>query len=363
MKIAIDARWIFKELSGIGVYTQELIREFVRTETTDEFVLIFNDEHLRKRVAENTGYQSNPRFSDCMVPYGIFSLKNQWRLPKLLAQQNVDVFHSPNYMIPLRGMNNIKVIITIHDLIPMVLRDHAPKSKKSQFYPIFRQLMLRVAKQANKIIAVSEASKKDILTQLSVSEDKVKVIYNGVNKAFVPRECSSEKMTILTVGRLDPYKRVIDLVKAYEKLPAGWASLRIIASKDTRYPEVEKYIREKNVEVVWEQDIGFDELVEAYQQAAVFVLPSLYEGFGLPVVEAMAAGTPVICSNSSSLPEVAGSAALLFKATDVDALATQLEAILRDQSLAEDLRAKGLLQAQKFSWSKAAKETIACYKK
>jgi glycosyltransferase involved in cell wall biosynthesis len=172
---------------------------------------------------------------------------------------------------------------------------------------------------------------------------------------------------ILYVGRFDPYKELVTLVEAFAQLRnAGLrARLRVIGPPDDRYPEPHERARALGLDDVisWSGYLSDEELRAAYQRASVFVLPSSYEGFGLPVLEAMACGTPVVCSNATSLPEVAGDAALLVEPGRAEPLAEAIRRVLTDQTLAEDLRKRGLHQARAFTWKRAAQETVEVYRR
>lgn len=372
MKIALDARWIFPETSGIGQHTKLLIRGLSELKTPHLFLLLFDDEARAQALKEELDCQ----WQHAVYPYGLFSLQNQFQLAGWLKHQKVDVYHSTNYMMPLwRFPRNragaVKAVITIHDLIPMVYRDHAPKSRKSQLYPVYAWLMRQVAARADGIITVSESSARDVREYLKLSKsgkDKLQVVYNGLDPVFheaheVPRNDPPE---ILYVGRLDPYKNVAQLVSAFSEsiraLPPG-TRLRIIGPPDERYPEAMALARQLDLfpRMDWEGHVDFETLVEAYRRAAVVVLPSDYEGFGLPVAEAMACGTPVICSDASSLPEVAGEAARYVPPGDLFALAGALKEVLNDKTLQERMIQKGLEQATRFQGRTMAEETLRVY--
>lgn len=372
MKIALDARWIFEKSSGIGQHTRLLLKSLHTLKPDHEFLILFDDKERAKAIQSEIGFDWDVQ----VVPYGLFSLQNQLHLQRYLVNRDVEVYHSTNYMMPLLGFprhrsGTVKAVITIHDLIPMVYRDHAPKSKKSRIYPIYSGLMKQVAARADRIITVSESSARDVQERLGLNDrgsGKVKVVYNGLDPVFhdlhsVPRQTPPE---ILYVGRLDPYKNVPQLVSAFaevrKKLPPG-TRLRVIGPPDERYPEAMAIARSQELfpYMDWEGHVSFETLVEAYRRATVVVLPSEYEGFGLPVAEAMACGTPVICSNVSSLPEVAGDAARTVPPGDLFALAKTLEDVMQNPKLQAEMTQKGKQHAQRFQGQTMAKETLAVY--
>lgn len=375
MKIALDARWIFPEISGIGAYTQELIRHLALMDRENEYVLFFDREDARARVAALAQLQEAPNFRPHMLPFGIFSARGQIELPRLLRRQGIDVFHSPNYMIPLfafprRGGGRVRCVVTIHDVIPLLFPDYAPRARKARLFPLYRRLMREVSVRASVILTDSECSRRDVIRQLRIppsQEHKVCVVPIGVGPEFRPAaKRSRAPKTVLYVGRLDPYKNVPGVVRTFARVRAlhgGEVRLRIVGPQDPRYPEARELARELGVEswIDWAGYVSDGELVAAYQQADVFVLQSKYEGFGLTVLEAMACGTPVVCSRRSSVPEVAGNAAVLVDPDNPDEVAAAVVRILGDAALAADLRDKGIRQAAKFTWGRAGAMTLKVY--
>ena len=378
MKIAIDARWIFPEISGIGAYTRELITKLTKIDQNNEYILIFSDQKLADRLTAgiNNGLPDN--FQVEIVPYALFSIKNQLQLPARLRKLQVEVFHSPNYMIPLLAFprnktGKIRCVTTIHDVIPMIFRHHAPKSLKSKMFWLYSWLMREVGKRADTIITDSQSSANDIIKHLKIaatSQNKIKVIFCGVTEEYKPPATDSHKNSdykkILYVGRSDPYKNLTVLIEAFakaiEKLNTA-TKLIIAGSPDPRYPEGPELAKELNIEdnIKWTGYLSDEELVRTFQTADLLVHPSQYEGFGLPVLEAMACGVPVISSNASSLPEVAGDAAILVKPNDTDAYADNIVKVLNNTELSEQLSQQGIEQAAKFSWDKNARQTISVY--
>jgi glycosyltransferase involved in cell wall biosynthesis len=392
MKIGIDARWIFKELSGIGSYTRELIRHLARLERAHKFVIYFSDPVVRDRTVAETDLLHAPNFSTCLLPFGLFSIRNQLRLPGLLAEAALDVFHSPNYMIPLRAFprgkpGRIRCVTTIHDLIPLMFPAYAPRAWKRRFFLLYRWLMHEVAVRSDLVLTDSRSSRDDVVRHLRLPPERVLAIPLGVEPWFKPWPSSGRpaarpdagalgwtpgnaraEQTILWVGRADPYKNLVGLIEAFAALRKQYqlsVELRIVGPKDRRYPEASRRAASLDVTeaVTWLGYLPDDRLVSEYQNADVFVQPSWYEGFGLPVLEAFACGTPVICSNKGSLPEVSGGAALIVQPQDMIGLTEAMRRVLTDSHLARDMSARGLKQAQKFTWEATAQMTLEAYKK
>ncbi|MCS6770923.1 MAG: glycosyltransferase family 4 protein [Kiritimatiellae bacterium] len=372
MKICIDARWIFRELSGIGLYTQELIRALARIDTENDYILLFQSAELEDRVRADTRFHESPRFRSIRVPYGVFDLRSQIALPGLLARLHIDVFHSTNYMMPLFRLGRFQRVVTIHDLIPLLFPDHAPKSRKTRLFPLYRRLMLEVGRRAEIILAPSASTRRDILRELQIPQDRayrVVVTPEGVTPDFRPgpRPTDRKEKVILYVGRLDPYKNVPRLVEALAGVRANGvpARLRLVGPPDPRYPEARDRARELHVEpfVDWVGYVSHDQLIREYQTADVFCLPSRYEGFGLTVLEAMACGTPCVCSNIGSLPEVAGDAARTVDPAILPQLVSALTEILSDPALWHELSRRGLQRAAQFTWERTARLTLDAYRR
>ena len=375
MRICIDARWIFREISGIGLYTRELVTALAEMDSQNEYLLIFSDADLLQRTVTEARLTDKPNFHAEVVPWRLFSVGSQLRLPGWLRSRGINVFHSSNYMIPFlafprRRPHAIRCVVTIHDLIPLLFPHYTPRALKTRLLFLFRAILRAVTARADKVLTVSDSSRADILRLLGApagDERNVIAIPNGVAAQFKPAQLpQNSPKRILFVGRFDPYKNVIGLLAAFDqlrKMMPGRARLVIAGASDPRYPEALAFARQHDLEkdIEWLGYVSGPQLVATYQQADVFVLPSRYEGFGLPVVEAMACGTPVVCSNVSSLPEIAGDAALQVAPDDVAGLAQALRRVLEEPELAATLRQKGLVRAAAFSWRRTAELTLRAY--
>jgi glycosyltransferase involved in cell wall biosynthesis len=228
--------------------------------------------------------------------------------------------------------------------------------------------------RARRILAVSESTKRDLIQCYDLSPDKVDVVYNGVDPAFRPlpsdkiapfrREADLPERFMLFVGTLEPRKNVVGLLEAYARLPKGRPPLMLVGGKGWLYDEI--FARVEALELTREVHfVGFvaaETLPLWYNAADLFVYPSLYEGFGLPALEAMACGTPVITSTASSLPEVVGDATRLVDPSDTDGLAATMAQLLGSREQREQMRVAGLAQASKFSWEKTAIQTAHCFR-
>lgn len=372
MRICLDGRWIFRDLTGIGIYTRELLRHLLQEDKANCYVILFDDEEVQKRTLRFCQADAHPAVEAVLIPYGPFSPTGQFRLARLLQRLRIDVYHSPNYLIPLlafshRRPNHPRCIATVHDLIPLVVPDHAPKARKARLLPVFRALLKAVANRADCVLTVSESSRRDVISQLKLSGSnakRVEAILEAAGEHFVPGPPVRDPV-ILFVGRRDPYKNLPLLVQAFAQVrqTIPEARLRVVGPSDERYPEAEQQAAELGLDesVDWLGSVDLNGLIEAYATARVFVLPTRYEGFGLTVLEAMQSGVPVICSNVASLPEVAGTAAILLEPGDSDALTRALLKVLTDEGVYVQMREAGLQQASRFSWARTARETLDLY--
>jgi glycosyltransferase involved in cell wall biosynthesis len=282
-------------------------------------------------------------------------------------------------MIPLAAFpagrpGRIRCVTTIHDLIPLLFPEYAPRSKKRRLFPIYRLLMREIGRRSDVIITDSQCSRTDVIAHLHIPadrSDKVLAIPVGVSPAFTPEKGeASEKAskTVLWVGRTDPYKNLAGLVQAFaivRKTAPFPVRLRIAGSRDPRYPEASQLAEALNItpDIDWLGYVSDEQLVDEYRKADVFVLPSRYEGFGLPVVEAMACGTPVICGNGGSLPEVAGDAAMQVHPDDIEGMAEAIRRVLSDPALAAGMVGRGLRRAAVYTWAETARLTLLAYNK
>jgi len=272
----------------------------------------------------------------------------------------------------------LKCIVTIHDMIPLLHPEWTPRALKTRCLPLFRRLMAAVAARADVILTVSQAARQDILRLLRLPEQgppAVVAVPNGVAPEYVPAASAGrapdgtpagKTKNILYVGRFDPYKNVMGLLRIFARvrqLASGPVQLVLVGAPDPRYPEAAALARTLGLEPAlrWAGYVAGPDLVRAYQQADVFVLASKHEGFGLPVLEAMACGAPVVCSRTSSLPEVAGDAALLADPEDTDGFARAIARVLAEPALAAELRTRGRRRAAEFTWRRTAEATLKAY--
>ena len=374
-RVAIDARWVFPELSGIGRYTLELLKQLGEIGGGFRYLVMVRDSERREFIEREAGLAGKANVEFAELPYGPFSVRGQFAAARWLRERDVGVYHSTNFMVPLpafprRRPHATKCLCNIHDLIPLVHPEFTPKALKTRFFSVYRALMHELALRTDAVATGSESAKRDIVRLLGIPEDRIAVAPDGVDGRYGPGgekpSARGGPKTVLYVGRSDPYKNLPGLVAVFARLVREEgvdARLRIVGPPDARYPEAGETARRLGVVDRVERAGYLDDagLVQAYRDADVLALLSRYEGFGLPVAEAMACGTPVVCSNAASLPEVAGNAARLVAPDDVAGAAAALKAVLTDPAEAARLRAAGLAQAKKFSWRTAAESILRLY--
>lgn len=375
-RIGIDARWIKREVSGIGRYTDRLIHALSKIDKDNLYFLFFSDKEVQSQFSKSFSYARHPNFNPIYFPYSPFSPIGFLKINKVIQQFKLDLFHSTNFMIPMLATQT-QLVATIHDLIPLIHPEYTPKAKKTRFYPLYSFLMRCIGRRAHLILADSEHSRRDIYRSLKISENKVRRIYIGMDEKYkpatqatLPKEIKQKfgitKDYFLYVGRHDPYKNILGLVQAYygylKQVPQG-AQLVITGKRDPRYPEAYKWCEKKNLlgQVVFTDYVSDEELLPLYQHAQATILVSLYEGFGLPVLESMACGVPVISSDLSSLPEVAGEASLSVSPHSLEAIVSAMVRLSQEETLRQELIQKGLEQVKKFSWDNCARETLEVY--
>jgi len=323
-------------------------------------------------------FSGDPRFlptADMTVQRPLWSTRRPlariaWEQSGLsLASRRLDLLHGAVYANPLLAA--CPTVITVHDL---TFVHHAQALKR--FNRVYLRLITRLsARRAARVIAVSENTRRELIDWLALPPERIVTVPNGVSEEFslaAPAAVAAFRQQrhlparfILFLGTLEPRKNVARLIEAFSRARLGADTYLVIAgSKGWYYEQIFAQVAAlaQRSSIIFPGFIPAEQLPWWYRAATVFVYPSLYEGFGLPVLEAMASGTAVITSNTSSLPEVVGDAAILVDPTDVDALAAAMVRLLNDEALRAQLSAAGVRQAAKFSWRRCAEETVAVYR-
>ncbi len=366
MRIGIDARMLDNKMTGIGRYTKNLIQHLLSRDFENQYILILNKDYLELNLKKTC----NLKF--IKVNSSPLSLYTLCWLHRIIKKEKIDLFHSPFFLAPLWAL--CPVIVTVHDLMglrfPGFFEGRKPIAKlfARWFVRLFVPLTLR---RASKIIAVSETTKSDLVEYLNLPEDKIKVIYEGVESCFrkgldlqlvekVRRDFHITKRIILYIGNTRPYKNLPRLIRAFKILQDYENCQLVLGSGDTRnIDSLKKMVTQLNLEqkVIFTGPLEDKDIIDLMNVAEVFVFPSLWEGFGLPPLEAMACGVPVVASKAGSLPEILGDAALLVNPESEEEIAKEIMHVLTDKKLREELIKRGFERVKKFTWGKTAGKT------
>jgi len=293
-------------------------------------------------------------------------------VPWVLRRERPDVYHAPHYVLP--ALVGCRSVVTIHDCIHLMFPQYLPNKAA---YAYARASMWAAARRSDRILTVSEASKRDILHLFNVKPEKIVVVYNAIDEHFsatpsdehvarVRERYQLDHKFVLYVGNIKPHKNLVRLIEAFSQLRRTHDDLKllIIGDEISKLPALRRAVHSHKLHK-YVRFLGYlkdDTLTVLYRLASVFVFPSLYEGFGLPPLEAMASGTPVVTSNVSSLPEVTGDAAVLVDPYDVESIEDGMRRVIDDPKLADELRAKGLKRAREFSWAHSVEKTQRVYR-
>lgn len=372
MRICIDASPTVHGRAGIGRYVHELTTSLLNHDMTNEYAIFYN------RSGEARVPASLERLARVTSPVS----DKPWRLRVLLAHlmhlsqdrlfPGVDLFHATDNLLP--RLTHSQSVLILYDLA-FRLYPEAFTRLNRWFQALTMGMFLRTA---DAVMAISESTKKDAMRLYGIDESRLTVVYGGVNPRFQPASPGEVASTrsryglpehyILFVGSIEPRKNLSTLLTAFSALKQQSPeadSLKLVAAgkKGWIYAGFFQRLRELGLEeeVVLPGFVADEDLPALYTASDLFVFPSWYEGFGLPVLEAMACGAPVVCSNAASLPEVAGDAALLVSPDDVRGLREAISRALTDLTLRNELIERGFRQAARFTWERAAQQTLAIY--
>ncbi|RMH20417.1 MAG: glycosyltransferase family 1 protein [Acidobacteria bacterium] len=364
--IAIDARKLRD--FGIGTYVRNLIRHLAELDGENRYLLLTAPGD-RERLAD---LPSN--FRTVTVRSPVYSLRELVTLSWRLYRLRVDLYHSTHYVLP--AVLPCPVVVTIHDIIHLLYPEFLPN--RLAFYYAERMIR-RAVNRSDRIIAVSENTRKDLMRYFRLSGEKIEVVYNGIDEAFLTplpgdvverwlRDLGVPRPYLLFVGNPKPHKNLDNVVKAYAKaLELHDFPHPLVCVGDRGGVELKVRLRAQQLgiedRILLLGHVAQEALPALYQGASVFLYPTLYEGFGLPVVEAMASGAPVITSNTSALKEIAAGYAHLVNPLDVDGIARAIVQCVSDEDHRASLRSLGLRRAREFRWQRAAEQTLAIYRR
>lgn len=367
MKIGIDARFYGPFGKGLGRYTQELIKGLEKVDTKNEYIIFVRSENFDDYIPQNKN------FTKVIADFSWYTLEEQIKMPKLLYSHNLDLVHFPHFNVPLGYRKPF--VVTIHDLIIM----HFPTKRATTLGPLkyalkqfgYRKVITSAVRKARHIITVSRFSKNDILSYFKVPSSDITVTYQSIftgAKDVVSIQKYSDKPYFLYVGNVYPHKNIEFLVKAFSafKQEAGREDYQLIlvGKNDYFFEKVKSFVKENKVkDVIFTGFVTDTELSSLYQDALCYVFPSLYEGVGLPPLEAMAHSTPVISSDATCMPEILSDAAIYFNPRDVNSLKEGLRHIADNPDVRKELEVRGVQQVAKYSSEQCARDTLAVYEK
>jgi glycosyltransferase involved in cell wall biosynthesis len=384
MRIGIDARTILNpergEAIGAGHYAYQLIRHLLEIDKENEYVLFFDfrvrEKDVKKFSRSNVKIKFYP-FSDYKkyLPGAYSEILGT----ATLSKEKLDILHTTSPMSRIPSTYSGKTIVTIYDLATVKVPDVFPRMERTK-----TKMMLSMAiGKADKLIAVSASTKKDICEIFGCSPDKVQVIYSGFDKRLLERPVSPRMEVLkrygmeagdrymLFLGTIEPLKNITRLLQAFADFKKSFTTteknfnykLMMAGKRGWLANEYKQLVKDLGIEkeVIFTGYIVGDNLSPLFAQADFFVMPSLYEGFGTTVLEALVTGVPVISSNVSSIPEIAGDAAKLVNPLDTKEITEAMLEFSQNEELKDSLREKGKKQAEKFNWEKTARETLELY--
>jgi glycosyltransferase involved in cell wall biosynthesis len=364
VRIGIDARKLHD--FGIGTYIRNILRELANIDQTTEYVLFSRPEDTA--IASELG----PNFRAVPTRAAHYSIGEQISIPLAVRRERLDLFHAPHYVLP--ALTPTRSVVTIHDAIHLMF----PEYRSHRLSHAYAHASLwTAAHKSDRIFTVSEQSKRDILKFFKVPPDKIVVTPNAIDERFsvAPSEehvvqtrerYQLSHAYLLYVGNIKPHKNLERLIEAFHLVrEQGRPELELIIIGDeiSKLQSLRRAVHRYQLHR-FVRFLGFvpdKTLAVLYRLASVFVFPSLYEGFGLPPLEAMASGTPVVTSNVSSLPEVVGDAAILVDPYHAEAIADGILQVLRSAHLRDDLRQRGFARVKAYSWLRSAQRVREVY--
>lgn len=376
MKVALELQPCLKNRSGIGIYTYELSKRLQQYGNIELIGDIFNFIDRNDLTKDLEGLNFN-KHTCKLFPYGIY--RRIWHYAPIkynrLFTRSADITHFFNFIVPPRVEG--KIVNTVHDLTYHFFPE---TMDKKNFKRITNDIQYSI-ERADRIVTISECSKQDIIKEFGIDEKKIEIIYPGVDYERFAMPMSSERIKevkekyqlpdeyILYMGTLEPRKNIPSIIEAFYYLKKeGEESLQSVklvlaGKKGWLFEEIFNKVKKLGLEdeVIFTDYVAEEDKAAIYRMAKVFIFPSLYEGFGIPVIEAMAASVPVITSNTSSLPEVAGNAAVLTNPSDMIGMAEGMHSILTQDTYRDEMVQKGHLQAKRFNWEDSAQKLHELY--
>ena len=377
MRIAIDYTAAIRQGAGIGNYVRSLVNALLAQDARNQYTLLTSGHPTREHPFPQA---ENVRGRSIIIPDRYLNiLWYRWRLPlsATFLTGQVDIYHGPDFVLP--PMNDkVHKVVTVHDL---AFVEH-PEYTVPPLAAYLNKVVPEAVAAADVVAAVSQATSQTLIEHFKTPPEKITIIPNGIRPYFrritdpillsaTRHKFGLKHPFVLGVGTLEPRKNHLGLIKAFHKVQSATgnklrpAMLVLAGGPGWLYDETQQLIAKLKLEnkVRFLGHVTELELITLYSMTDVFVFPSFYEGFGVPLIEAMACGTPVITSNTSSLPEVAGDAAVLIDPHNTGQIAKAMLQVLEDNQLRDELRQKGYTRAQHFTWPKSASKMLSVYQK
>lgn len=378
-RIGIDARFYGPIGKGLGRYTQEIVDNLIKIDTTNEYVIFLYKENFQEFDCDGV------RIKKVLLNIRWYTLAEQILFPFYIWREKLDLMFFPHFNVPI--LTPKKYIITIHDLILTKFPTVRATTLSPWLYRIkdlaYRITIRLAVWRAKKIIAVSEYTKKDLIDNFRLDEKKITVTYEGVanlsknrdslfaeklNNNQVLEKYKISKPFLMYVGNSYPHKNLDGLVDIFPEILRQYPDMKLIlvGKEDYFYARIKKYTESKglyqkddnNSKIIFPDYVPDKDLEILFKNAVAYVFPSKYEGFGLPPMEAMAKGCPVVSSNASCLPEILGEAAIYFDPENKNEMIAQINKIITDENLRAELIKKGYEQAKKYNWWECARLTL-----
>ncbi|MBU2628449.1 MAG: glycosyltransferase family 4 protein [Proteobacteria bacterium] len=361
MRVGITAELLLNaEFTGIENYICNL-SENLSLNKTHDINLILPLETLNRKDSSLSIFHYSPPLSKIKLPFQSSLISSLINYP--IGLKGFNAIHVPTVTAPFFFRPpEVKVVMTVHDIIPNLFPKWQPLKRRLYF----KYFLKHRFKFVDRFIAVSENTKKDMINLFNIEDDKIDVIYEGVSKRFKKEEHQEKREFVLAVSTLEPRKNFTTLIHAFIRCKEKHnikEKLLIVGRKGWLLDHIRDIPKQYARDIIFKGYVSNEELVVLYQQAKLFIYPSMYEGFGLPVLEAMACGCPVITNNCSSIPEVGGVAVEYVDPENVEAFSQIIFQIISSPEQQKVLSDKGVVQAKKFTWEKCAHETINTYEK
>lgn len=374
MRIGIDARFYGPRGKGLGRYTEKLIKNLEKVDSKNEYFIFLRKENFKEYEPESDN------FKKVLADLKWYSLDEQLKMPGLIKKYKIDLMHFPHFNVPILYHGNF--VVTIHDLILLRFPTKRATTLGPLFYKIkylgYKMAINSAVRRAKKVITVSNFTKKDLIQYFKIKPEKIAVTYEAcdgvesgqltIPESDIFKERRIKKPYLLYVGNAYPHKnleKLLEVFKIFKKRSNFSHQLVLVGKKDYFYERLKKQAQDLglaiNNSVIFFGFASQKDLASLFRRADLYIFPSFIEGFGLPGLEAMSYGLPVVASNTSSLQEVLNGAALFFDPRDKKDIVSKIEQVLNNRKLREEIIEKGYRQVKKFSWEDCARKTLGVY--